>query len=123
MGSSRPLFVDADGHLYQQAVIERMIEVCPDLGPVLLEDEEVIGGLPYLQVSWIAKAVVKLALAGQEAGVRAVLELAEEVLREFGQDGRDFIGAGFVEGIPEGGEAILEPFAGPLLLEEMRPYL
>ena len=123
MGRSLPPFVGADGHLDQQAVIGRMIEACPDLAPVLREDDELISDLPYLQVSWIAKAVVNLALEGQEAGVREVLELAEQVLRDFGQEGRDFIGAGFVEGIPDGGEAVLEVLAGPLLLEEMRPHL
>ena len=50
MGRSRPPFAGADGHLDQQAVIERMIEACPDLEPVLLEDDEIIGDLPYLQV-------------------------------------------------------------------------
>jgi hypothetical protein len=38
--------------------------------------------------------------------VRAVLAVAEQVLREYGQDGRDFIGAGFLEDIPDGGEAM-----------------
>jgi hypothetical protein len=123
VGARRPSLADAAGHLDQQAVIERMIQACVHLGPVLRKDEEIIGALPYLQASWIAKALVDLSRDGQEACVRAVLGLVEQVLRDFGQDGRDFIGAGFVEGIPEGGEAILMPFAGPLLLEEMRLYL
>lgn len=45
------------------------------------------------------------------------------VLRDFGQEDRDFIGAGFVEGIPDGGESLLAPMAGSLLLEVMGPYL
>ncbi len=90
---------------------------------ILDADADIIGELPLLQVSWIAKALVNLTQRGQETCVRAVLALAEQVLRDYGQDGRDFIGAGFVEGIPEGGEAILEPFAGRLLLQEMRWHL
>jgi hypothetical protein len=44
------------------------------------------------------------------------MSLAEEVLRDFGQEGRDFVGAGFIEGIPDGAEGRLRDLAGPLTI-------
>jgi hypothetical protein len=120
--SARPL-TGTGGHLDLAAVIERMTSACPRLLPLLGEDADVIGDLPYLQVSWIAKGLVEFGREGDQDCVRLVPDVAEQVLRDFGQEGRDFIGAGFVEGIPDGGESLLSPVAGPLLLELMGPYL
>jgi hypothetical protein len=119
---TRP-YSDSNGHLAMAVVIERMVAKCPDLAPVLEADEDVIGGLPCLQISWIANALVRFGQAGNTNCLRRVLEIAEQVLAGFGQEGRDFIGACFAEGIPDGGESVLAPYAGPLLLETMGPYL
>lgn len=116
-------FKDRNGHLDMEAVIDHMVRACPALGPILQADEDTIGGLPCLQVSWIAIALVKFARGGNTGCLRPVLEIAEQVLRDFGQEGRDFIGACMVEGIPDKGESVLAPFAGPLLFEAMGQWL
>jgi hypothetical protein len=115
---SKPLR-DRHGHLDQDAVIDKMVDAFPALGPILAADDEIIGGLPYLQIAWIAKALVTVVDKGEAGPVAAVLAVAEEVLRGFGQEGLDFIGAGLVEGIPNGSEHLLKPFAGPLLLRQI----
>jgi len=112
-------FKDRDGHLDMEAVIDHMVRTCASLGPILKADEDIIGGLPCLQVSWIAKALVKFGRDGDAGCLKPVLDIAEQVLRDGGQEGRDFIGACMVEGIPDNGESVLAPFAGPLLLQAM----
>ena len=57
-------FAGADGHLDMEAVIDHMIRVCPALGPILQADEELIGGLPCIQASRIAEALVKFGRDG-----------------------------------------------------------
>lgn len=116
-------FADANGHLDMDAVIDGMVAECPALAAILKTDEDVIGGLPCLQVSWIAKALVKFGQERDTGCIRPVLQIAEGVLADFGQEGRDFIGACMVEGIPDKGESVLAPFAGPLLFEAMGQWL
>jgi|SRR5580700_7551166 hypothetical protein len=114
---------DPAGHLDQAAVVEAMVTACPRLRAVLAQDEDLIAGLPCLQVSWIAKALVDLVGDDVSTSVGAVLEVAELVLVEFGQEGRNFIGACMIEGIPDGDAARLTSFAGPLTIALMKPFL
>ena len=51
------------------------------------------------------------------------MDIAEEVLTKYPQEGRDYIGACMLEGIPTGGEAVLWPFAGPVTRQFMQPLL
>jgi len=103
-----------NGHLDEEGVIQQMLAACPKLKAVLDDDAEVSGGLPYLQVALIAKALARWVTLADEPCIRGVMSIAEDVLDNFGQEGRDFIGAGFVEGIPQGAESRLKRFAGPL---------
>ena len=109
---------DTDGHLDTKSVVRRMGAACPMLQAILDKDADLIQDLPYLEVSWIAKALVTEA---DESCVRSVMRIAEEVLRDFGQEGRDFIGAGLIEGIPDSAEGRLRDFAGPLTIQLMDP--
>src|SRR5437016_14627393 len=81
-------FADAHGHLDDEAVIEAMVGACPPLRAILDEDADLIGGLPCLQVSWIAKALVALVGTGETEQVREVLRIAEQVLVDWNQVGR-----------------------------------
>ena len=51
------------------------------------------------------------------------MDIAEEVLTKYPQEGRDYIGAYMLEGIPTGGEAVLWLFAGPVTRQFMQPFL
>ena len=62
-------------------------------------------------------------MAREPASVRRVMDIAEEVLTKYPQEGRDYIGAYMLEGIPTGGEAVLWPFAGPVTRQFMQPFL
>jgi hypothetical protein len=92
-----------------------MVAACPRLQAVL-DADDVNDGRTYMEVADIARV---LAEQGDEC-ITGVMAMAEEVLRDFGQEGRDFIGAGFTEGIPDPAAARrLGEFAGPLTLEEI----
>jgi hypothetical protein len=99
------------------AVIDHMVEVGPVLAPLL--SDEIVGGLPCLQIAEIAKELVSFVKSGDTACLVPILQIAEDVLRIFGQQGRDFIGACFAEGVPLGDEPLLKPFAGPLVRREL----
>jgi hypothetical protein len=114
-------FADASGHLDMKAVIDAMVVACPPLSSMLDEDADLIGGLPCLQASWIAKSLVNLVEKGETGQVRAVLEIAEQILVDFDQEGRNFIGACMLEGVPDGGKLVLMPFAGPATIDLMEP--
>jgi len=112
-----------DGRLDTVAVIREMAAIAPSLSAVLAKDAAFLADEPYLKISWIAKELVAMAQRGELDPVRDVLALAERVYRDYGQEGRDFIGAGLLEGIPDGGEGLLQPLAGPLIAQEMRQFV
>ncbi len=60
---------------------------------------------------------------GDQDGARAVLRIAEQVLADWDQQGRDSIGACMLEGVPKDGESVLITLAGPLTTTMMRRYL
>jgi hypothetical protein len=112
-----------DGRLDTEAVVREMVALAPGLRGALEMDAKFLSGEPYLKISWIAKELVAMVQRGEVNPVRAVLALAERVYRDYGQEGRDLIGAGLLEGIPDGGEVLLEPLAGPLIGQEMRGFI
>src|SRR5258708_17078798 len=75
-----------------------MVSACADLRSTLDEDAEISADLPCLQVALIAKALVDF-VSDQPEAIRPVLDVAEEVLALWDQEGRDFIGACMLEGV------------------------
>jgi hypothetical protein len=116
-------FSDGDGNLDQEAVIEEMVVECPGLQSCLDADADLLVGRPGLKATFIAQALVGLVQRDDENGVRAVLRIAEQVLVEWDQQGRDFIGACMLEGVPKDGERVLIALAGPLTAAIMRRYM
>lgn len=115
-------YADTNGHLDEEAVVAAMVIALPDLKATLEEDADISANLPCLQISLIAKALVDHAVSQPDA-VRRVLDVAEAVLTSWDQEGRDFIAACMLEGVPKGGETVLVHFAGPLVAEWMAMYL
>ena len=115
-------YADENGHLDDAAVIAAMVSAFPKLQAVLDADSDISEGLGCLQVALIAKALVDN-VPGQPQAVKRVLDVAEEVLDAWGQEGRDFIGACMAEGVPDSGESVLAPFAGRLFIEQLAPYV
>jgi hypothetical protein len=115
-------YADENGHLDYVAVVAAMVSACADLRSTLDEDAEISADLPCIQVALIAKALVHF-VSDQPEAIRPVLDVAEEVLALWDQEGRDFIGACMLEGVPQGGEALLLPFAGRLVAKQMAGYL
>src|SRR5213082_1972844 len=109
-----------------------LTQECDDLrpdAPGSADDDDLHGVPPCCRARYdpplalIVGRTSMLSRAREPASVRRVMEIAEEVLTKYPQEGRDYIGACMLEGIPTGGEAVLWPLAGPVTRQFMQPFL